>query len=132
MASNALEKSLRSLEAFQSDQATLTVKEIASLTGDAVSSVQRSVFTLEALGYLERELGGNRYVLGRSCLRPAYGYLRGNRFLELSSPHLIKLSERLNTRCDLTVLDGNEIVYLARFPSKDEAFVLSPVGRRWP
>lgn len=132
MASNALEKSLRTLEAFQTGQNTLTVKEIAEITGDAVSSVQRSTFTLESLGYLEREEGGNRYVLGRSCLRPAYGFLRNNRFLELASPHLIELSERLNTRCDLIVLDGTEIVYLARFPSKDETFDLSPVGRRWP
>jgi IclR family pca regulon transcriptional regulator len=105
---------------------------MAKLSSESASSVQRSAYTLEALGYLEREEGGIRYVPGRSCLRPVYGYLRNNRFLEAATPYLIELSERFSTRADLTVLDGTEIVYLSRFPSKDELLNLSPLGRRWP
>ncbi|MGB3316680.1 MAG: IclR family transcriptional regulator C-terminal domain-containing protein, partial [Albidovulum sp.] len=76
--------------------------------------------------------GGKRYVPGRSCLRPVYGYLHHNRFLETATPYLIELSERFATRADLTVLDGTDIVYLSRVPSKDELLNLSPLGRRWP
>lgn len=132
MSSNALLKTLRCLEAFHMAPGALTTKDISEGTGDSLSSVQRSTFTLEALGYLEREPGGTRLVPGRSCLRPAYGYLRNNRFLETATPYLIDLSERFDTRADLTVLDGNEIVYLARVPSRDELLNLSPLGRRWP
>lgn len=132
MSSTALLKTLNALEAFQISDNAMSVKDIASITSETVSSVQRSAYTLEALGYLEREEGGNRYVPGRSCLRPVYGYLRNNRFLEAATPYLIDLSERFKTRADLTVLDGTDIVYLSRIPSKDELLNLSPLGRRWP
>lgn len=132
MASTALLKTLRTLELFQSSDGALSVKDMAALSSESVSSVQRSAYTLEALGYLEREDGGNRYVPGRSCLRPVYGYLRNNRFLEAATPYLIELSERFETRADLTVLDGTDIVYLSRIPSRDELLNLSPLGRRWP
>lgn len=132
MSSNALLKSLRCLEVFQKAEGALSVRDIAKMTGDSLSSVQRSAFTMEALGYLEREANGPRLVPGRSCLRPAHGYLRNNRFLETATPYLIDLSERLDIRADLTVLDGTDIVYLARIPSRDELLNLSPLGRRWP
>lgn len=132
MRSNALLKALHCLEAFQNSEGALSAKDIAGSTGDSLSSVQRSTFTLEALGYLEREDGGARLVPGRTCLRPAYAYLRNNRFLETATPYLIDLSDRLDIRADLTVLDGHDIVYLARIPNRDELLNLSPLGRRWP
>ena len=132
MSSNALIKALEVLEAFQKSRDALSVKEVADLNEETQSSVQRSVYTLETLGFLEREDAGKRYVPGRACLRPVYGYLRSNRFLETATPYLIDLSERFSTRADLTVLDGTEIVYLSRIPSRDELLNLSPLGRRWP
>ena len=132
MSSNALQKALKVLEAFQKTPDALTVKEVAELNNETQSSVQRSIYTLETLGYLEREEAGKRYVPGRACLRPVYGYLRNNRFLETATPYLIDLSERFAARADLTVLDGTEIVYLSRIPSRDELLNLSPLGRRWP
>lgn len=132
MSSAALLKALQTLEVFQESDGALSAKDIASLTSETVSSAQRSTFTLEALGYLEREESGKRYVPGRSCLRPVYGYLRNNKFLEAATPYLIDLSERFETRADLTVLDQKDIVYLSRIPSKDELLNLSPLGRRWP
>lgn len=132
MASNALLKALEVLETVSRSDNALTVKDISEVGRDSQSSVQRSVYTLEALGYLEREDSGKRYVPGRACLRPVYGYLRNNRFLETATPYLIDLSERFSTRADLTVLDGTEIVYLSRIPSRDELLHLSPLGRRWP
>ena len=81
MKSNALEKALRTLEVFKTGQAPLSVIEISQLTGDAISSVQRNTYTLQSLGYLEREPDGNRYVLGRRSLHIGFGYLRINKFL---------------------------------------------------
>ena len=98
MSSNALAKALDVLEAFQNSSGALTVKDVAELNDETQSSVQRSIYTLETLGYLEREEAGKRYVPGRACLRPVYGYLRNNRFLETATPYLIDLSERFATR----------------------------------
>ncbi|WP_150526871.1 IclR family transcriptional regulator [Roseibium sediminis] len=132
MSSSALLKAFEALEAFQNTAGSLSVRDIAEQKGETLSSVQRSVYTLEVLGYLEREETGKRFVPGRGCLRPVYGYLRNNRFLENATPYLIDLSERLASRADLSVLDGADIVYLSRIPSRDELLNLAPLGRRWP
>ncbi len=132
MSSNALLKALHVLEVFQNPVDALSVKELAIYAGETESSVQRSAYTLEKLGYLERESAGTRYVPGRSCLGPAYGFLRNNKFLEVATPFLIDLAKRVSTRAHLSALDGTDIVYLSRIPSQEERLNLSPLGRRWP
>ncbi len=132
MTSSALLKALNILESFQDSPQAMTAKEIAMRQDETQSSVQRSLYTLETLGYLEREENSKAYVPGRGCLRPVYGYLRNNRLVESAMPYLIDLSEKFSTRADLTVLHGTEIVYLSRVPSRDEILNLAPLGRRWP
>jgi DNA-binding IclR family transcriptional regulator len=128
----SLEKSLAILEALLSDEHPVGVADMAKRKGEAVSSVARSLFTLEALGYVERQQDEAGYTPGISCLRPAYGYLRSSRLLEAATPFVIDLSDRFETRADLAVLDGTEMIYLARVPARDEIMNLSPLGRRWP
>ena len=52
--------------------------------------------------------------------------------MEIAAPYLVDLSKKHETRVDLTVLDGTDIVYLSRVPSRDELLNLAPLGRRWP
>ncbi|MCY4005501.1 MAG: IclR family transcriptional regulator [Rhodobacteraceae bacterium] len=132
MTAKALLKSLRCLDALQRSDTAMDVKEIAAATGDAIGSVQRAIYTLTALGYLERDLDSVRIVPGPACLRPAYGFLRNNALLEVATPYLVDLSDRFDVRSDLTVLDGTDVIYLARIPGRDELLNLSFLGRRWP
>ncbi|MCY4179649.1 MAG: IclR family transcriptional regulator [Litoreibacter sp.] len=132
MRSQALLKTLKCLEALQRAGRPLGVKGISAITNDTQSSVQRAVYTLEALGYLEHGPDEAGYVPGPACLRPAYGYLRNNKLLEIATPYLVDLSDRFDVRCDLTVLEGKDVMYLARIPGRDELLNLSFLGRRWP
>jgi len=132
MGSNALLKALQVLETFQNDTGALTVQDMADQTRQTKSSAQRSVYTLEKLGYLERYDDGARYVPGRSCLGPAYGFLQNNRLLEAATPFLLDLSEKVGMRAHLSVLEGTDIIYLSRIPSQEERLTLSPLGKRWP
>lgn len=132
MNSKALLKSLKCLEALQNTDNPQRVKDIAGMTGLTLSSVQRSTYTLEALGYLSHDTDSSRFVPGPSCLRPAYGFLRNSALLEVTTPYLVDLSDRLDARCDLTVLHGTDIFYLARIPGQDELLNVSYLGRRWP
>ncbi len=132
MVANALLKTLRCLESFQTSSGVLTQSEIVGLTGDSASSVQRSLYTLEVLGYLERDAGGPQYAPGRACLKPAYGFMRSCQLLKTAMPHLIELRDRFDLRADLSTLEGTDIIYLGRIPSRDELLNLSPLGKRWP
>lgn len=132
MSSKALLKALRCLEALQLAETPITVREIAQATGESLGSVQRSTFTLKALGYLTQESGAAQFMPGPACLRPAYGYLRNNALLNAAMPYMVELSDRLDVRCDLTILSGTDIIYLARIPGRDDLLNLSFLGRRWP
>ncbi|MFN3209064.1 MAG: IclR family transcriptional regulator [Roseovarius sp.] len=132
MGSNALLKALQVLETFQNDTGALSVQAMADQTRQTKSSAQRSVYTLEKLGYLERHDDSVRYVPGRSCLCPAYGFLQNNRLLEAATPFLLDLSEKVGLRAHLSVLEGTDVIYLSRIPSQEERLTLSPIGKRWP
>ncbi|WP_261391631.1 IclR family transcriptional regulator [Roseovarius atlanticus] len=132
MGSNALLKALHVLETFQNDTGALSVQDMADQTRQTKSSAQRSAYTLEKLGYLERYDDGVRYVPGRSCLGPAYGFLQNNQLVEAATPFLLDLSEKVGIRAHLSVLEGTDVIYLSRIPSQEERLTLSPLGKRWP
>ena len=50
----ALQRGLRILELFNSDQRNLNMNELAELMGGSVSSIYRIVQTLAAMGYLQK------------------------------------------------------------------------------
>src|SRR5438128_2735940 len=50
----SLEKGLEVLRAFSAVHRTLTLSEVAGLTGMTKSSAQRTVHTLESLGYIDK------------------------------------------------------------------------------
>lgn len=129
---NTLGKAFGCLELLSKSLEPLSEKEISALSGDSISSVQRTLFTLEFMGYVERSDNAALYSLGRSCLPLAYSSLVRNRFLETASPYLVQLADRTQTRCDLALLTDTEIIYLARYTSRDEISNLHPIGRKWP
>jgi IclR family pca regulon transcriptional regulator len=62
----------------------------------------------------------------------SHAYLSTSPLAVLAQPILDRLSERLHEACSLGILDGDEIVYLARSASSR---IMSPalnVGRRLP
>jgi len=126
-----LEKALTLLEIFDQAHPELKLEEIVKLSGLNKSSCQRIVHTLFKLGYLQRVGKRGTYSLSHRFLNFSFSYMRFNQLLQVASPYLGKLAEKTGLRVDLTILDGLEIVYVARIPSRVETFPISPVGRRW-
>ncbi|MDA7430905.1 IclR family transcriptional regulator [Primorskyibacter aestuariivivens] len=125
------DKALNVLSCFSADMPDLTIEEISQVTKINRSSVQRVVFTLNAMGYLEFEEQGRAYRISQKLLGLSFSYLKNSQLLRMGMPVLVRLANTSNLRADLVVLDGNEVVYLARIPSRAEAFSVSPAGRRW-
>src|SRR5215469_8395482 len=73
---NSLEKGVRVLYAFGGNESRLRAAEIARAAGLDTSAAQRFIFSLQALGFLEKDERTKHYKLSARLLDFAYLYLR--------------------------------------------------------
>lgn len=128
----SLERGFAILEAFGASQSEMGVTELAAATGFDKSAAQRFAHTLHALGYLDRNESARKYRLSRRALGLAYAYLRSDPLIEVATPYLADLRQNCHQRVDLSVLDGDDILYIVRLQSRREAFGATLIGRRMP
>jgi IclR family pca regulon transcriptional regulator len=112
----SLARGLAVIEAFQDQQAGVTVAEVAARTGLSRAAVRRLLITLELLGYASHS--GSVYRLGPRVLRLGFSFLSSYSLAALASPILEELSSEFHESCSLSILEDDEIVYVARSATK--------------
>jgi len=130
---HSLELGLRILESFDRDAVDeMSLSEMARRIGVSRSSAFRLVHTLQRLGYLEREDETKNYRLGARVMSLGYSFLASKDIAELARPDLQRL--RTQTRCSthLGIIDGAEVIYIARFAAHKPVSAMIAVGARVP
>ena len=96
------------------------------------ATVHRIAQQLEEEGLLQREPYGKRFVGGLRLRRLASSVLTNS--VMTGSRHMILqgLSKAINETCNLTALDGNELIYLDRIESNWPYRIYLPVGSHLP
>lgn len=125
-------KAFTVLEAFGSTKSELSLTEVAQRTGIGRSAAQRFLFTLTSLGYLIQDTHGRQYRLSSKLLTLTQSYSNVDFIREKASPILEAANASCEETINLTVLDGTEVVYVLRFPSKHVVSVNLTVGTRLP
>ncbi|CAB3847382.1 IclR family transcriptional regulator [Achromobacter piechaudii] len=128
----SLEKGMRVLDAFRDAADSLGLTEIATLTGLGKSAAQRFVHTWERLGYLIKDPASRRYRLGPRVVELGYFFLRNDRLVSIAAPHLVALRDRCGLAVHMSVLTGNDMIYLLRLPSRQMTLAEMLPGRRMP
>lgn len=128
----ALAKGLSILTSFGPSRPAMNMLELAEATGLNKSTVQRSVFTLEALGYLAREGSSKRYRLTVKSLEMGTGYLQTGELIERANPFIQQLNRQTHESCNLLEPWGTDMVYVARFTSHKEMPIHVPIGQKLP
>ena len=118
------------MRAFDAEHAELSQSEIAERTGLARAVVRRSLLTLQHLSYVGAR--GRRFFLTPRVLELGFGYLSSLRLPELARPAMEQLAHSVQESCSMCVLDGTEIVYVARVPVKRVITIALGVGARLP
>ncbi|MBV9654277.1 MAG: helix-turn-helix domain-containing protein [Acetobacteraceae bacterium] len=108
----ALARGLEVLQACGSGGRGLTLAEIAELVGLPRATVRRSLLTFAELGYAETD--GRLFRLTPKVLKLSAAYLGSTPLPRVAQPVLERLSATLGESCSISVLDGAEIVYVAR------------------
>ena len=137
-----LARGLQILQAFSSNKATLTNKELVTLTGMDKATVSRLAFTLIELGYLRREGLRGGYSLDLGVLTLGYPLLASMHIRQVARPWMRDLGERMDATVSLCVRDRSSIIYLdsvrkvdGNTPSVDIGsslpLIASAAGRAW-
>lgn len=127
----ALARGLAVLLALSDKKRGMSIAQISHITGIPRAAARRSLHTLSKLGFVAAD-DGRRFYLRPRVLSFSHAYLSASPLAVLAQPILDRLGETLREACSLGILDGDEIVYLARSASSR---IMSPtlnVGRRLP
>ncbi len=107
-----------------------TVSEVAREADLTRATARRFLLTLEQLGYARSRDG--RFALTPRVLELGYAYLSSLSLPQVAQPHLVQLVERVHESSSLSVLDGADVVYVARVPTQRIMAVTISVGTRFP
>lgn len=128
----ALERGLRVLEAFSRESPSLSMTEIAEHAGLTKSTAFRFTYTLEELGYLNRDPETKRYRPGLKVLRLGFSALNSLEMGQIAQSYLKDLSVRCGLTTNMTVRDGTDIVYVVRNKTQEILSVDLHLGSRLP
>jgi IclR family pca regulon transcriptional regulator len=126
----SLERGLAVIRAFDASSPELTLSEVARLTGLTRAAARRFLLTLVDLGYVRTD--GRLFALSPRVLELGYAYLSALTLPEVAEPHLERLVAEVRESSSVSVLDGEDIVYVARVPTSRIMRVAINVGTRFP
>jgi IclR family pca regulon transcriptional regulator len=126
----SLARGLRVIESFEGHTDGQTVADVARSTSLSRAAVRRSLLTLEVLGYVE--YSGRTYRLKTRVLKLGFSYLTSNSLPAQAQPTLERITELVHESSSLSVLDGDQIVYIARSTAKRVMSVGLSIGSRLP
>jgi len=125
-----LAKGLQVIRAFSRDTTALTLSEVAALARLPAATARRCLHTLEELGYVMRS--GRMFLLRPKVLELGAAYLDSMDIEALTKTHLAELATRTGDSAALSVLDGIDIVYVARASTRTLLRLEAHVGSRFP
>jgi IclR family transcriptional regulator, pca regulon regulatory protein len=126
----SLERGLAVLGSFSAERPRLTLTDVARQTGLSRAAARRSLITLETLGYVGSE--GRLFYLTPRVLTLGYAYLSSLSLADVAQSHLSDLANDVHESCSASVLDGFDIVYVARAATKRIMTISLSVGTRLP
>ncbi|MBB4373288.1 IclR family pca regulon transcriptional regulator [Bradyrhizobium sp. cir1] len=107
-------KAFAVLRSFTSETFELTLSEIAARADLDRGTAFRLIQTLSELGYLQAIPQSRRFRLGVACLDLGYAVLSHGSLRTIVEPLLRELVPAVGDAASLGILDGGDVVYLAR------------------
>jgi len=109
----SLARGLAVIRAFTQQRRHLTIAQLSQRTGIPRAAVRRCLYTLSMLGYVGTE-DGRTYALRPRILALGHAYLSSTPLVYAVQPLLDQITSVLHESSSLAVLEGDEILYIAR------------------
>jgi IclR family pca regulon transcriptional regulator len=108
----SLDRGLRVFELFGANPRPMTLSDLAKAADLPRATARRILFTLERAGYVASD--GKLFTLTPRVLVLASSYLTSNQVVTLLQPVLDRVSSAAQEISSLAILDGNEVIFVAR------------------
>jgi IclR family transcriptional regulator, pca regulon regulatory protein len=109
----SLARGLAVIRAFTQQRRHLTIAQLSQRTAIPRAAVRRCLYTLSMLGYVGTE-DGRTYALRPRILALGHAYLSSTPLVYAVQPLLDQITSLLHESSSLAVLEGDEILYIAR------------------
>jgi IclR family pca regulon transcriptional regulator len=125
-----LDRGLAILEVFDREHPRLTATEVGRATGLTRSAARRYLLTLEHLGYLASD--GKQFALTPRVLKIGWSYFDSAALPGLLRPYLQRITAGTGESVYASVLDGRDVVFIARNVSNRVMASAFALGGRTP
>jgi len=123
-------RGLAVIRAFGPRAPRMTLSEVAARTGLTRAGARRILLTLQTLGYVTMD--GRHFALTPRILDLGYAYLSATPLWDLAQPYMEDVVAATRESCSVTVLDGDDVVYILRLASHRVMSINLSVGSRLP
>ncbi|MFC0219116.1 IclR family transcriptional regulator C-terminal domain-containing protein [Pseudochelatococcus lubricantis] len=125
-----LAKGLAVIETFTADLPRQSIAGVAAASGLDRATARRCLLTLVQLGYADYD--GKFFTLTPRVLRLGTACLAAMPLPQVVQPWLDRLSDELGESTSVSILDGDEIVYVARAAQRKVMSISLMPGSRLP
>lgn len=126
----SIERGVEVLRAFNGRQGSLSIAEIAVRVDLARPVVRRIMLTFAHLGYAES--AGGLWSLTPRILELGSGYFASSSLPEISYGYMLDVVERTGETCSIGVLDGMDVIHIARVEDRRPLPDSVRIGQRLP
>lgn len=126
----SLVRGLEVIRTFTRYKPRMTLSEVAQHTGLSRAAARRFLLTLVRENYAETD--GKYFSLRPKVLDLGFSYLSSLPMWEVAQPIMRDVVNELQESCSLSVLDGLDIVYVARVPTERVMTIGLSIGSRLP
>lgn len=126
----SLERGFAVIQVFSREHPTLTLSDVARLTGITRATARRILLTLQDLGFVRSE--GRMFYLTPKVMDLGWSYISSLSIEEIARPLMQDLVDELNESCSMATLDLPDVVYVARLHTRRITTIAGSVGSRMP
>ena len=127
----SLARGLAVIEVFDKDHPAVTLTDVARATQLTRATARRLLHTLVQLGYASFD--GKLFKLTPKVLQLGYAYISSLNIWQVAQPFMVELVELVHESCSVSVLDGQDVVYVARVPTAKRIMSINlNIGTRLP
>ena len=123
-------RGLEVIRSFSAAAPRQTLTEVAGRTGLTRAGARRILLTLQTLGYVESD--GKLFTLTPRILDLGFAYLSSMPMWNVAEPVMEQLVEQVKESCSAAVLEGADIVYVLRVPTRKIMRNTLGIGSRLP
>ncbi|MEU4343947.1 IclR family transcriptional regulator C-terminal domain-containing protein [Nocardia sp. NPDC023852] len=126
----SLGRGLAVIRSFDAEHPRRTLSDVAKATDLTRATARRFLLTLVELGYVRTD--GSLFSLTPRVLELGYSYLSSLTLPDVAGPHLESLAKQVHESTSVSILDGADVVYVARVPVSRIMTVSINIGTRFP